>query len=257
MAALPRGSNHRWLRPVVVIGSDAEAARVATLLDHHPEHGFQVCGLVADPVLYFRVRSGTSIPAPRAAQSGPPNRGRETGATFAVVSAGWRGPRCLRKQLLRDLTVAGIHVQLSTGLPGISHRRLRGPPGRARAVLLFWNRFPLAGPQIDGQTSRRSDRGADRAAPHVACAGRRCRLRGTRRISGPIIFSQERVGRDGRRIRVYKLRRWSWTRIPAGAADGDNERTGPLFKVARTRTNRIGWILRARTSTSFRNCSTC
>ena len=37
-----------WLRSIVVIGNDFEAARVATLLDHHPEFGFDVCGLVAD-----------------------------------------------------------------------------------------------------------------------------------------------------------------------------------------------------------------
>lgn len=64
---------------------------------------------------------------------------------------------------------------------------------------------------------------------------------------GPIIFSQVRIGKDGRRFTLYKLR----TMIPdaewrLGDLLAHNQRTGPLFKMEDDpRVTRVGRILRA------------
>ena len=233
--------HQNWLRPAVVIGNDAEATRVATLLNHHPEHGFQVCGLIADPLP--GVRTGRTVPL-----LGPPGDAlrimQETGATYALISTGGVAP-VLRKQLLRDLTVAGIHVQMSTGLPGISHRRLRALP-IGHEPFFYLEPLSLGRPQMMAK------RAVDLVvAPIVLLLTLPVLLAAAICIKledrGPIIFSQERVGRDGRRIRVYKLRTMvvnAESRLEQLMAR--NERTGPLFKVARDpRTTRIGRILRA------------
>jgi exopolysaccharide biosynthesis polyprenyl glycosylphosphotransferase len=232
----------KWLRPVVVIGSDAEAARVATLLDHHPELGYRVCGLAAaQPVR--RSQATRSIPL-----LGPPSQAmqivRDTGATFAVLSAGGLSP-VMCKNLLRDLTVAGVHVQVSTGLSGISPRRLQTLPV-GHEPFVYVEPLSLGRPQMIAK------RALDLiVAPLVllftlpvllvAAIGIKLEDR------GPILFRQERVGLNGRRITVYKLRTMvvdAEARLEQLAAH--NERTGPLFKLARDpRTTRIGRVLRA------------
>lgn len=64
---------------------------------------------------------------------------------------------------------------------------------------------------------------------------------------GPVLFCQHRVGRDGKRFRLYKLR----SMVP-GAEDlqaplrAENRRDGPLFKLAHDpRVTRVGHFLRA------------
>jgi exopolysaccharide biosynthesis polyprenyl glycosylphosphotransferase len=238
-AAWKRGKR---LRPVVVIGNDTEAARVATLMDHHPEFGFRVCGLAADNAPR-RARPGRSIPL-----LGSPNQAlrivQETGASFAVITPGGLSP-VLRKQLLRDLTLAGIHVQVSPGLPGISHRRLRALP-------LGHEPFVYVEPLSLGRPQMMAKRAMDLVvAPLVLLVALPVLLLAAICIKiedrGPIFFRQERVGRDGRRIMVYKLRTMvvdAESRLEQILAQ--NERTGPLFKLARDpRTTRVGRILRA------------
>ena len=64
---------------------------------------------------------------------------------------------------------------------------------------------------------------------------------------GPVLFGQQRVGREGRRFRLYKLR----SMVP-GAEDlkaplrSENRRDGPLFKLAHDpRVTGVGHFLRA------------
>lgn len=63
---------------------------------------------------------------------------------------------------------------------------------------------------------------------------------------GPVIFSQARVGRDGREFRMYKFRSMcadAESRL-AGLA-GRNEKDGPVFKMADDpRVTRVGRLLR-------------
>jgi lipopolysaccharide/colanic/teichoic acid biosynthesis glycosyltransferase len=54
--------------------------------------------------------------------------------------------------------------------------------------------------------------------------------------AGPVIFRQERIGRDGRRFLIWKLRTMT----------ADAERSGPQLTVGRdARITRVGWALRA------------
>ena len=64
---------------------------------------------------------------------------------------------------------------------------------------------------------------------------------------GPVLFRQQRVGKDGKRFRLYKLR----TMVP-GAEQllvplrPENRRDGPLFKLVHDpRVTRVGHFLRA------------
>ena len=64
---------------------------------------------------------------------------------------------------------------------------------------------------------------------------------------GPVLYRQERVGRDGRRFKVLKLR----TMVPDASAQLEhlaarNERNGPLFKLSLDpRVTRVGRFLRS------------
>jgi exopolysaccharide biosynthesis polyprenyl glycosylphosphotransferase len=231
-----------WLRPIVVVGNGAEAARIATLLDHHPELGFHVCGLVADGPLYS-TPAGRDIP-----RLGPTSQARqivqESGATFAVVTADGLSPR-EHNLLLRDLTSAGVHVQVSAGLSGISARRLRAMPV-GHEPFLYIEPLSLGRPQM--MAKRALDLFASAVVivlslPLMVVAAIAIKLED----GGPILFSQQRVGLNGRLITVYKLRTMvvdAESRLEQLMAH--NERTGPLFKVARDpRTTRVGRILRA------------
>jgi exopolysaccharide biosynthesis polyprenyl glycosylphosphotransferase len=231
-----------WLRSIVVIGNDFEAARVATLLDHHPEFGFEVCGLVAD--YQPPRRAGETGIRLLGAPSETVQIMRQTGATFAVMSAGGLSP-LLRNRLLRELMAAGIHVQMSTGLSGISYRRLRALP-LGHEPFFYVEPLSLGRPQV--MLKRAVDLVAAPLAllitlPLLLLAAVAIKIEDR----GPILFRQERVGRDGRRFVVYKLRTMV---VDAESRLKEiwehNERTGPLFKLAHDpRTTRIGRILRA------------
>lgn len=63
---------------------------------------------------------------------------------------------------------------------------------------------------------------------------------------GPVIFSQARVGRDGREFRMYKFRSMcSDAESRLAELAGRNEKDGPVFKMADDpRITRLGGILR-------------
>jgi exopolysaccharide biosynthesis polyprenyl glycosylphosphotransferase len=231
----------KCLDPVVVVGSDIEAASMAAHLQRHPEFGCRVCGLVADspPSLV----SDEEIPL-----LGPPTATleivRRVGATGTIMSAGGLSPD-LRNRLFRDLMEAGVYVQLSTGLSGISYRRLRTMPLGHQP---YFGVEPIA----LGRAQLHAKRAFDvlvapllllLSAPILIAAAALIKIEDR----GPILFRQRRVGRDGRLFMLYKLRSMS---VDAEQRLADlaalNERSGPLFKVTEDpRVTRIGRFLRA------------
>ncbi len=232
----------RWLRRVVAVGDDPEILDTAALLDRHPEFGYQVAGLVvSDPGRGAATRSGIPVLGATVDLLGLVG---EAGATGVVTSAAGL-PAGGRSQLLRDLMAAGIHIQLATGLSGISHRRLRALP-LAHQPFLYLEPLSLGRPQ---QVAKRT---LDLALlPLVLLASAPvlliCGLAVWLEDRGPILFRQKRVGRDGLPFTIFKLRTMV---VDAEDRLGEildlNERRGPLFKLHHDpRTTRVGRFLRA------------
>jgi exopolysaccharide biosynthesis polyprenyl glycosylphosphotransferase len=231
----------KCLDPVLVVGNDVEAASVAKRLQEHPEFGYRVCGLMAE-------RQPAMVPASDVPLLGPPcaTRGvaRLVGATGTVISAGGLSP-AQRNRLVRELMAAGLYVQLSTGLSGIAHTRLRPVP------LGFQPFFGVEHIAL-GRTQLLAKRTLDLviaplvlllAAPVLVVSAVLIKVHDR----GPVLFRQQRVGRDGRPFMLFKLRTMSVDAEERRAALlGDNDRKGPLFKVADDpRVTRIGKLLRA------------
>jgi lipopolysaccharide/colanic/teichoic acid biosynthesis glycosyltransferase len=166
------------------------------------------------------------------------------GATGTVISAGGLSP-AQRNRLVRDLMAAGLYVQLSTGLSGIAHTRLRPVP-LGHQPFLGVEHIAL------GRMQLLAKRTLDLViAPLVLLLAAPVLLVSAVLIKvhdrGPVFFRQLRVGRDGRPFMLFKLRTMSVdAEQRRDALLGDNERKGPLFKVADDpRVTPIGKILRA------------
>ena len=231
----------KCLDPVLVVGNDAEAASVAKRLQEHPEFGYRVCGLMAE-------RQPAMVPAPNIPLLGPPSAtprvARLVGATGTVISAGGLSP-AQRNRLVRELMAEGLYVQLSTGLSGIAHTRLRPVP-------LGFQPFLGVEHLALGRTQLLAKRTLDLViAPLVLLLAAPVLLVSAVLIKvhdrGPVFFRQQRVGRDGRPFMLFKLRTMSVDAEERRAALlGSNERKGPLFKLADDpRVTPIGRFLRA------------
>lgn len=230
----------RCLDGVVVVGNDSDAGSFAAVLQRHPEFGYYVCGLVADEL---PVGASTEIPL-----LGPPANTLEivkrVRATGAILSTGGLSPT-VRNSLLRDLVAADVYVQLTTGLSGISYRRLRPMPighhsclgvepialGRAQMVAKRMLDIVMAPLTLLA------------TGPVLVIAALLVKIQD----GGPILFRQRRVGRDGKPFTLYKFRTMTVDaeqRLAGLAAH--NERDGPLFKVTDDpRVTKIGRVLRA------------
>jgi exopolysaccharide biosynthesis polyprenyl glycosylphosphotransferase len=168
---------------------------------------------------------------------------RATGANGEVIAT-TEIPHELSNRLARDLTEHAIHVELSSSLRGIDHRRLTvGSIGD----------FPFVYVE---PVSRQGWRAAAKRTFDVVVAGAGLLLTAPVLVAaavaikvdspGPVLFHQERIGRHGRRFRVLKLRTMV---ADAESRLGDllavNEADGPLFKMARDpRVTRVGRWLR-------------
>lgn len=229
----------RFLRQVVVIGWGEEVERVLDMLRHQPELGYRVCGLVGS--------------AATAKEHGVRWLGRPAEAVQATLAAGAGGVVVVQQgcppgelnEMLRDLLAHGLHVQLSSGLWQIDHRRLRVSP-LAHEPFLYLEPPSLSRAQLMVK------RGLDLtvalvalvlAAPLLLLVALTIKLGD----GGPILFRQVRVGRFGRPFTLLKFRTMvvdAEDRLAGLAAS--NQRHGPLFKVdADPRVTRVGRLLRA------------
>ncbi|MEO7442059.1 MAG: sugar transferase, partial [Acidimicrobiales bacterium] len=233
--SLSRGLYSSWLRdrrarghdtrPVVILGTNGEARSLQRLLLDNPEHGLRPVAVIdpgEDVMLALRHHGSDSV----------------------VVAASAAGTPEVNR-LTRRLLDLGVHVHLSSGLSGIGHRRLRAQP-LAREPLFYVE--PLAVSPWQLVVKRTVDiiggiAAVALAGPVLLVAGVAIKLDST----GPVLYRQQRVGRDGRLFWVYKLR----TMIPGAdrqlhLVQADNQRSGPLFKShSDPRVTRVGRILRA------------
>ncbi len=230
----------RRLRRVIVIGTGDEAARVVELCATHREVGFVVVGVIGDPI--------------EAAAFGLSNYwiGTVDDAEDLVDNAGLSGvfvtPGAVTsermKHLLGRLQRLNLHVHLTTGICGLDSRRIRLLP-LAHEPLLYLEAPALTPARM---FAKRCFDVALAAAlllvlsPVMLIIALAVKLHDR----GPILFVQQRVGRDGRLFGVLKFRTMcvdAERRLAElGAA---NERKGPLFKmVGDPRVTRVGRFLR-------------
>ena len=234
-------SEGRFLRSVVLVGSNEEAADLHRLLGDHPELGYEVAGVVGD-------RSEMVLHDIRAAHLGtlddPRHAIAASGANGVIVAAS-AVPSPQLNVLTRQLLEDGVHVHLSSGLRGIAHRRLRAQP-LAHEPLFYLEPRRLASWQL--AVKRAIDLlgsvvgGILVAAPLVALAAVAIKLQD----GGSVFFRQERIGRNGRPFSILKLRTMvpNADRLYAGLAPTMAGRDGPLIKLANDpRRTKVGRLL--------------
>jgi exopolysaccharide biosynthesis polyprenyl glycosylphosphotransferase len=230
-----------YLRRVVLIGNNEDAATLFTMLRAEPELGFEVTGTIGDPgadLVRAELPWGAGVGAIA-------DLARSTGANGVLIV-----PSALSSVGVRDAircaASAGLHVQIWPGIGGIASRRLRQVPASGEAFFYVepklarpWHRALKRLIDVVGSFLVLSI-----SAPIILVAAGLIKL-GDR---GTVFHRQERIGLDGRSFVLYKLRTMTSHHGPVPFDPGElNERVdGPLFKSARDpRVTRVGRYLRA------------
>jgi exopolysaccharide biosynthesis polyprenyl glycosylphosphotransferase len=233
-------SNGRHQRRVLVVGCDAEAARLITLFATHADLGMRVVGIVGDRTEAVRHHlDGVWL--------------GELDDTEALVAAHDASgvvvsPSALDSSrlnhLIRNLQLADVHVHLATGISGIDARRLRSLP-ISHEPMLYVEAPSLSRVQV--VVKRAFDMVVAGlllilASPVLLLIAIAIKLQD----GGPVYFRQERVGRRGVGFDVLKFRTMSVDAEERLAAlKAANERNGPLFKMEHDpRVTGIGRLLR-------------
>ena len=231
----------RFARDVIVIGTNDEANELCRLLQTQPELGYRVRGVVGNQEDWNA--RGSDIPwIDEATAAVAATRRLDAGALVAITAV---SPDEANR-VVRGLLAEGVHVQTSSGITNIGHRRLRAVPMSHEALYY-----------VEASTHPRWQEIAKRAmdlviasvallasAPLMLAAAIAILVEDRRSV----LFRQERVGLHGRPFEVLKLRTMS---VGAATQRDDIEmlnerRDGPLFKVsADPRITRVGRFLRA------------
>ena len=227
----------RFCRPVLLIGTNDEAASMYDILAQHPELGFDVVGVYGNHDEAVRNGLGGLWAGDEDAAT---ERVRQGGVTGAIVAASALDGSTLNR-VTRELLAVGAHVQLSSRLAGFASRRLQAQ-SIAYEPVIYLERLQLA--RWQKVVKRTLDIVVASvalvpAAPIIAALAIAVKLEDR----GPTIFRQTRVGRNGEPFRVLKLRTMvvdAEARLAALQRE-HNERSGPLFKMERDpRFTRIG-----------------
>jgi exopolysaccharide biosynthesis polyprenyl glycosylphosphotransferase len=238
----------RHVRPIVLAGTADEVRQIAHLLDAHPETGFRPVGWIGRPTTRRIGDAGRGDELDRLDHLGDSTevvpaacRSGATGVLAGPTAAGWPAfPKAARQ--LQD---AGLHVQMWSGLWGISSRRLR-PVQLAHEPFFYLER--------PSSLSRHHwiKRGMDIViavavlvvtSPVLAVAALAVKLSD----GGPVFFRQKRVGLHGELFELHKLRTMRVdAEVHLERLRAENERSGPLFKLASDpRVTPVGRALRA------------
>lgn len=229
----------RLSRPILVVGTDDNAAELVHAVQQHPELGYRAVGFVA---------SGTT----QADLHGVPLVGdlsrvedaaAEHGATGVLISLySVDGPTV--NVLSRRLTEAGLHVTLVSSLHDIDISRLRVQEIDNRALLYIeptirtgWRYIAM---RVFDYTVALV--GLLLTLPILVVAMVAIRIES----KGPVIFRQVRTGVNGQHFEILKLRTM-YEGADAMKAElmEQNESDGPLFKMRDDpRVTRVGRVLR-------------
>lgn len=228
----------RGRRRLLIVGTDADAIGTMHSIAAHPESGYEVVGFVGPDAL--GVREGVSV---LGGIDDVETVMAESGAHGVVISLSSVEPARVN-QLTRGLTDAGYTVRLSPGLRDIDLARFSNQEIGGRTMLVV-EQVIRHGWRADAKRTFdivMSALGLLAAMPLLIPAAIALKLDSP----GPLLFRQERVGKDGRRFHILKLRTMS-TDAEARKAElmAHNEADGPLFKMAADpRVTRVGRVLR-------------
>jgi exopolysaccharide biosynthesis polyprenyl glycosylphosphotransferase len=226
-------------RPVVVIGTNAEALSVVSMLQHSPELGYEVVGLLDCDTAYGVV---PSVPV-LGRWSDAIEIMQEVDATGVIVAASAMDVP-LANRLARELMERGYHVELTSGLVDISASRLIARPLGRRPVIHVEpvRRFGWRGVAKRCFDVMIATVGLIVVSPILLAAAIAIKLDSP----GPVFFRQERVGKNGKHFGVLKLRTMltdAEEMLPALRSQSDVD--GPLFKMRKDpRVTRVGQVLR-------------
>jgi len=234
-----RRLNGRYSRAVALIGDNDEAQALVRLVREHPECGLRLVGVIgrqgetraADLDLKWL---GTIDDLPHAIL--PAGGAIVAASAFSAVEL---------NRVVRHLLGADLHVHMSSGLAGMSFRRLRPLP-IAGEPLFYIEKLRHS------DTQRLIKRVLDivlssvllvLSLPVFAVAAAAIKLSNRR---APVIYRQERIGRGGHPFTLYKLRTMDTDAASRlSEVQSRNQRTGPLFKLAGDpRVTRVGRLLR-------------
>ena len=226
-----------FLRKVVIVGANAEGIELYRMLDADPTLGYQVVGLIDD-------RNGSQARKSTQQTIDETMRSVRTNDATSVIIAATALDIQVTNRLIRDLLDSGIHVEMSSALSDIAAERLT-----VRAL----GRMPVVYLEPVHRTGWRPL--AKRVFDVAGSAGLLLVLAIPSAIvaaiikldsKGPVLFGQERLGKDGRMFRVLKFRSMV---IDAEAQLAklatQNEASGPLFKMKQDpRITKIGRFIR-------------
>ncbi len=236
---LARRRDGRFCRSVVVIGANEDGYDLFKLVQDHPELGLEVAGIVGTGV------SENFPPGVRMLGSleGAVEATIGAGATGVLVAATALAPGQINK-LVRGFHRHGIHVQISSGLRGLDHRRLRQQP-LAYEPLFYVEPLQFARWQFVVKRVVDIVVGSIATlllAPLMLAAALAIKLQDR----GPVFYRQERIGLHRQPFTILKFR----TMIPNAdklydsLAETKAGRDGPLIKIAGDpRRTKIGRIL--------------
>lgn len=250
--ATERGVLREWIHshraggqfsaPILVVAGNASSAeRLSEFFFEHPVFGFVPRGV------FDLTRGG--MPNERLGHSKVARRiidaVREAGATGVVLDASSLTGDEL-SFVTELLSAGGLHVHISSGLRGIDRRRITVSP---LADETFLHVLPPSLSRRQEVVKRLLDVAVASLAlllwsPVLVVSG----LIIWAQDRGPILFQQERVGHQGERFHLYKLRTMvvDADSRKAELADSSNARSGPLFKMQHDpRITRFGRFLRA------------
>ena len=227
----------RSTRRVVVVGNNGEAAAVVAMLEGDRGLGYEVLAVVDGETHASDVVEPLDLVGRAIATV------RETGATGVVVTA-TAMDLATSNRLIRVMTHAGLHVELTSALSDVETSRISVRPLGRYPVLYIEpvHRFgwrPVAKRCFD--VAAASAALVVLAIPMVVVAAA---IKLT--SAGPVLFKQRRLGRGGDTFEVLKFRSMV-TDAEERLIDlrDKNEADGPLFKLADDpRVTRIGRFIR-------------
>jgi exopolysaccharide biosynthesis polyprenyl glycosylphosphotransferase len=230
----------RFVQSTLIVGTDARAIELLRTAEVHPEAGTRIIGLVG------------SFDEAAAAGRGDLWLGELADVNTVVSSVGPERivvssgdiPAAVLAGLIRAEQDGGPEVVIHAGLPGIDATRVT-VSSVAHETLLHVE--PAAASLVARTVKRTIDVAVAGAmlvlaAPVLAIVA----IMVKREDGGPVLFRQHRVGKDGVEFGMFKFRTMCVdAEAKLAAMQADNQRSGPLFKLARDpRVTKIGHVLR-------------